>query len=372
MRLLTAMKAVLAPQGTTDAGLGARGVREQTMKRRMQSAAVLLALIAAGPVGASAPRTFVATSGSDANASANCAPASPCRTFAAALAVTAAGGEVIVVDSGGYGPFTITQSVSITVPQGVYAGIAVSSGTGITIQTAGVSVTLRGLTINGTGGSVGIEYDAGTTLSLQGVTIAGFSSAGINYLANASSNLLLVDSVIRDCATGIHSIDAGWIEIVNTKFLGTQTGSAKSMANGLVVGNSQGSGFYRVHVVDSIVNGGVSKGFVLTANSGLADMVLTFERSVIEGTDYAFWSDGNAATSIFTIKNSVVSANTVGMYLASYSFGLLDHAQLVNNGTAIVAGTGFGALQGYVESAGNNTFSGNGSDGLALIALPQM
>jgi hypothetical protein len=38
---------------------------------------------------------------------------SPCLTFAAALAQTAAGGEIDVLDPGDFGPVTITKSVSI-------------------------------------------------------------------------------------------------------------------------------------------------------------------------------------------------------------------------------------------------------------------
>ena len=63
---------------------------------------------------AAASRTFVSTIGNDANTSANCSPAAPCRTFGAALSVTNPGGEVVVLTSGGYGPATISQPVVIT------------------------------------------------------------------------------------------------------------------------------------------------------------------------------------------------------------------------------------------------------------------
>ena len=56
-------------------------------------------------------RTWVsAASGSDSNP---CTRASPCLTFAAALAQTEAGGEIDVLDPGDFGPVTITKSVSI-------------------------------------------------------------------------------------------------------------------------------------------------------------------------------------------------------------------------------------------------------------------
>src|SRR6266568_4863825 len=99
-----------------------------------------------------AQRTFVsAAGGNDANP---CTLTLPCRNFQAAIAQTASGGEVIVLDSGGYGTVTISQAVSLIAPPGVYAGISVFSGAGITVS-AGASdvVVIRGLTLNGLGGS---------------------------------------------------------------------------------------------------------------------------------------------------------------------------------------------------------------------------
>ena len=82
-----------------------------------------------------AQRTFVASVGSDAGP---CSITAPCRGFAAAVTKTSAGGEVIVLDSAGYGAVTITKSVSIIAPPGVYAGISVFSGNGITVNAPGV------------------------------------------------------------------------------------------------------------------------------------------------------------------------------------------------------------------------------------------
>src|SRR5437588_2416029 len=106
-----------------------------------------------------AQRTFVsAATGNDANP---CSRTAPCRNFAAAIAQTAAGGEVIVLDSGGYGTVTISQSVSLISPPGVYAGITAFSGNAIEINAgASDSVTLRGLTPNGLGGGIGLNVDA--------------------------------------------------------------------------------------------------------------------------------------------------------------------------------------------------------------------
>jgi hypothetical protein len=72
---------------------------------------------AAALANATAQRTFVASTGNDANNAFNCSIVKPCRGFAAAVGVTASGGEVIVLDSAGYGAVMITQSVSIIAPR---------------------------------------------------------------------------------------------------------------------------------------------------------------------------------------------------------------------------------------------------------------
>jgi len=49
-------------------------------------------------------RTYVSGTGDDGNP---CTAPWPCQTFAAALAVTVAGGEIYVLDSANYGPVNI-------------------------------------------------------------------------------------------------------------------------------------------------------------------------------------------------------------------------------------------------------------------------
>ena len=103
------------------------------------------------------PRTYVASSGLDTN---DGRLATPCRSIGAALAQTDPGGEIIVLDSAGYGAVTINKAVSVIAPPGIYAGITVTAGIGIDV-TAGV-VALRGLTIRGPGGDVGIHVGNAT------------------------------------------------------------------------------------------------------------------------------------------------------------------------------------------------------------------
>src|SRR5437899_9586295 len=143
-------------------------------------------------------RTFVsAHTGSEANP---CGPTTPCRSFGAAMALTLSGGEIIVLDSGGYGTVTIDKSVSIVSPAGVYAGVSAFSGTAITINTASLTVVLEGLTLNGLGATDGIGYTQGGTLYVKRCLITGFSNSGISLYTTpmpGGVQLFMADTEIR-------------------------------------------------------------------------------------------------------------------------------------------------------------------------------
>ena len=176
------------------------------MNRYARFAAAAVAVFACASAYAVAPRTFVASYGADTNA---CSISAPCRSFGAAIAQTSAGGEVLILDSAGYGPVTITQAVSIIAPSGIYAGISVLGGTAPTIgidvtAPAGALVMLRGLAINKVGGngSTGIHFGSGGGLIVDRCVINGFPT-GIVHIANG--NLSVLDTQIRDGSFGIRA-----------------------------------------------------------------------------------------------------------------------------------------------------------------------
>src|SRR5438067_90662 len=106
------------------------------------------------PLLAQSARTFVSASGSDMN---GCSIASPCRSLQRGVDAVAANGEVVPLDTAGYGVMTISKSVTVAVPAGVYGGVSASMGqNGVSINTAGIDVKLRGLSINSLGGSDGV------------------------------------------------------------------------------------------------------------------------------------------------------------------------------------------------------------------------
>lgn len=243
------------------------------MNRFAAAGALALALSAPLPAFATAQRTFVSVDGSD---SQPCSVAWPCRSFAAAIAQTNPGGEVIAVDSGGYGAVTITKSVAIISPPGVYAGISVFNGAGVTIAAGGNdTVTLRGLVINAQGGTQGVAFASGARLVIDGCTISGaftqgisingpttplvtvknthVTQAGIGIDVGGSGPVLvrltLTDSMLSHVGTGVHLNTGAEVAIENSRLIGAP-GSA---ANGIDVAPSAAQNPIQVHVASSLV-----------------------------------------------------------------------------------------------------------------------
>src|SRR3954453_8809364 len=156
----------------------------------------LVALLYAAPAQAQT-RTWVSGVGNDANP---CSRTAPCKTFAGAISKTAAGGEISVLDPGGFGVVTITKAITIN-GDGTLAGI-LSAGTNGVIVNAGVNdrVVLRNISINGIGTGInGIRYLAGKSLTLDNVTISGVTGRGIDMSMTSTGNLLVRNSSITNC-----------------------------------------------------------------------------------------------------------------------------------------------------------------------------
>ena len=111
----------------------------------------VMALLQGTPAHALNTKSFVSNVGNNQSSCSNALNA--CATFAGALAKTAPGGEIAVLNSGDYGPVFITQSVNISNDGAGEASIVAPPANGITINGgAGDVVNLRGLVIDGQGG----------------------------------------------------------------------------------------------------------------------------------------------------------------------------------------------------------------------------
>jgi len=204
------------------------------------------ALVSANPAHA-LQRAFVASYGNDANTASGCLLANPCRGFAAAMTVVDPGGEIIALDAAGYAPVTINKSVTITANPGFYAGISVATGDGVTIATASVVVTLRGLNINGIGGAKGVNMTNGNRLSIENCVISNFTSDGV--FVNSTAKVRVADSLIRDNGhAGVYLQGGATGDVVRSIFLGNAD-------FGVTAEGNVGATLTTVNVSDSMFNG---------------------------------------------------------------------------------------------------------------------
>src|SRR3984893_11403068 len=133
------------------------------------------------PAAAQATRTWISGVGDDVNP---CSRTAPCKTFAGAIAKTAAGGEINCLDPGGFGGVTITKSITISCDSGE-AGILVASTNAIIINAGPTaSVFLKGIDIEGLGntgspGLTGILALSVGSLHIEECVIRGFQESGI-------------------------------------------------------------------------------------------------------------------------------------------------------------------------------------------------
>src|SRR6202048_5014461 len=137
--------------------------------------ALLLILGLATVANAQATRTWVSGVGDDANP---CSRTAPCKTFAGAISKTAAGGEISVLDPGGFGAVTITKAITIDGGGGQVASVLVAGTNGILVSAPVTDVvTLRNLSINGIGGGInGIRFLGGKALHIEHCSISNFTN----------------------------------------------------------------------------------------------------------------------------------------------------------------------------------------------------
>jgi hypothetical protein len=338
---------------------------------RLFSACVLAAAALAVGQALAAQRHFVASTGNDANP---CALLQPCRTFAAAAALVDPNGEIIVLDTAGYGAVTVTKPLSIISPSGVYAGISVFAGqSGITINAPGGSVKLAGLWINGQGGDAGIDVQNAARVTVEGVSVTNMGAFG--FVSTAAGAVIAIrSSVFRDNGfSGIATSGAGDITI---------DGVHSSRNGGLGISITSG----KAAISNSVTND--------NASSGVGVSAPTLTQTELAIRDHT--SSGNAASGIYatqaglgqtfvTVSRSAITSNAHGVYGVLGGQGQVrmsvSDSQVMRNAVSGVTGDGVSTtiflhgnkvtdnpigVQGLntaqILSVGNNTIAGNGTD----------
>lgn len=295
-------------------------------------AAFILCAFCASLASAQSTRTWVSGVGDDANP---CSRTAPCKTFAGAISKTAAGGEISVLDPGGFGAVTITKALTIN-GDGTLAGILNAGGSNGIVVNAGANdvVVIRSLSINGAGtGANGIRFLAGKQLIVENTTIAGLTGNGIDVALSsatpATGSLVVRDTAINTC--GGSGINLGTSSNV------TLTASLDNV---------------RIH--------GCNAG--LSAAVGTA----TISRSVLaQNTNQALVASASGA--VVNAEACVLTGNGTGV-AASASGAILriSNCDIIGNTTGISVASG-----GSVVSFGNNKNTGNTTNGAPSTLLAQ-
>jgi hypothetical protein len=266
-------------------GWGVLFNRRDAMRIQLPFAVLFAAVLACSMHAAPAQaqnRVFVSATGSDGNP---CTFASPCRSFQHAHDTVTAGGEIDVLDPGGYGTLTINKS--ITIKGHGFSGISAPSATAITIN-AGASdrIDLNGLLIEGLGlGDDGIHFQSGAALSVENSVIRGFQSHAIEIVAPTTAAVFVSNSQLSD------NIGARALHISPPTGSNSVTAILDHVA---LFGNDYGidaSGFFTTGTVDvTIVDCTMSNNTTQGVNGNKS--IIRIKRSTITGNHFS-WGDGN-------------------------------------------------------------------------------
>jgi hypothetical protein len=245
-----------------------------------------------------------ALTGNDANVASNCQVNAPCRTFATAATIVSDHGEIVALDSGGYGPLTIPRSMTITAASGEAASITVSSGNGVSITEPAIAVTLRGLTILNSGGTHGIEVSAAARLTVENCQISGFvSGAGIRGSSRAS--VRVQKSLVRGSGKGVEVVSGATTSIARSRIFANTVG---------ILATNAVSGRTTAALVSETIVAENATGMSVQATASGASSVLTLARSTVtrnsvRGLEQAA-SGGGVATLESAGRNTVRQNST--------------------------------------------------------------
>lgn len=291
------------------------------MTRLMKTLVLVIALVPstnfANPL---STRTWISGVGDDANAGSRTAP---CKTFSAALGMTAAGGEIDATDPVGLSMITtVTKAVTFD-GQGSLVSTQASAGNAFAIVVGATdTVTIRNISISGPGsGQTGILFAMGGTLILENVTISGFQN-GVSVTPSADSRLIMRNCSISNCSvagiTATGSTGNAYLDLENVRTAGCGTG--------------------------------------LNGTNGV--------RATLKGCSLSMNTNGlviksSGISSRALLDNCIITNTTNGVTVGpGTSLCRMSDCTISNNLVGVVSNSG-----ATLSSAGNNTITGNGTDG---------
>jgi hypothetical protein len=296
---------------------------------------------------AQASRTWVSGVGDDVNP---CSRTAPCKTFAGAISKTFINGEIDALDPAGFGAITITKSITID-GTGTLAAILASGVNGVNINIAINandplrSVTLRGLSITGSGASgtvgtrtgvqgINVNTNGANTVFIEDCVVFHFSQNGYNQVNTtaSSTNVFIKNSVFRD--NGGAGVNVSNTNAANLIRVVADHSHFTGNANGV-----NGGANSRITATDCSLSG--------NSNAG------ALSRSLTAGL--------NSVVTLVTceVANNVVRGVEAGGGGAlATSFIVLDGNNISGSGTsAVLVGT-----SGEIDTFGNNHFFGNNNN----------
>jgi hypothetical protein len=264
------------------------------------ASAIISSIFVLGAPGEASAAISAWVSGAGQDVSGCGAQTTPCRSFQYVHdnVLGPSGGDILVRDSGSFGPLSITKPVSV-INDGVgTAGTGAPSGQiAISINTTG-NVLLKGLTIDGVSGAYGgVNVAAAGSVTITNCLVQNFSHYGIQIYTNLGvTRFSILDTLVQN--NGVDGI------YVNT-YAGTLQGA---------IGNAR------------ILNNGTG----------------------IEAT---------GGTTQFTVADSLISGNASGLHISGYStLVALRHSSITWNTV------GYYTTQAVTQTYGDNMIMGNGGN----------
>jgi hypothetical protein len=344
------------------------------ISRSTRVALALAAVVSATPaLAATVQRTAVASFGIDSNP---CTIASPCRSFNAAIAQTTPGGEVVILDTAGYGPMVIDRAIKVIGPSGVYGGISVlGAGGGVT---AGVvinagdtdTVTLRGLDITGVPTVAplplyGINVQNAGVVHVERSTVGNFtqdSSACINVISAKPIQVYINDSFLRECRHGIYVDGTGPDDTSRLTLVVDNTRIEHLL-------NTTGGGTGGIRLVDavlatvrnSVIAWGGNGVHATNSNTAAAVRHHIVSTQITRMGNAAILTGGSSGASLhINVENSVITSSNAGL-LHGHGQAVFTTNVIASNANSLVDCSGGGAV---VQSLGYG--GGNGSNAIYL------
>jgi hypothetical protein len=264
-------------------------------------------------------RTWVSGVGNDANP---CSRTAPCKTFAGAISKTSGGGEISVLDPGGYGTVTVTKSITIDGGTGAGWGSILASGAsgGVVVNAASAAdvIRLRNLSINGGATAMsGIRFLAGGTLHVENVYIFNIAGSGIEMAFTGATvgRLNVRNVVISECSgsgvfVGGDNTQKHAVGIDNVNI--TRCGHGVRVSNRAAVRLSNS--------VVSLVNASATSAAVLADSAVVAGAIIDVVDTQLDFNSIAVQSNTNQAVRLGRthIMNNATALNFNGGTIATY------------------------------------------------------